>query len=156
AGHATADTYIYEGNGAFQTVPPSGGSPPSGTLSPSATSCVVNPSTGVCSVTIGWSTQGLLQDASVWVTAASTGTHQLSNEGLFGSDTAPWIGTDPLTFELFVGNQYGGQRLAAVTVRGTNPISCDECHTPDATGTYCVNKVDGTACSAGACYSGVC
>ena len=156
AGHATADTYIYQGNGAFQTAPPSGGSPPSGTLSPSATTCVVNPGTGVCSVTVGWSTAGTVQNASVWVTAASTGNHQLWNEGLFGSDTAPWIGTDPITFELFVGNQYGGQLLASVTVRGTNPISCDECHTPDATGTYCVNKVDGTACSAGACYAGTC
>ena len=122
AGHATVDTYVYQGNGAFQTAPPSGGSPPAGTIAPSSSTCALSTAGSTCSVTIHWTTSGVLQNASVWVT--SGGLTQKFAEGLFASAEAAWVGIDPATFQLYAGTTNTGQLLASTTVQGVVQVVC--------------------------------
>lgn len=83
---------------------------PSGKLTATPASCVVDAKTGLCSVTVGWTST---KAAKVEVKISGF----LFAAGLAGSSVAPWIGEAPAKFEL-----YGDDKLLdTLVVTGTKP-----------------------------------
>jgi len=71
---------------------------PTGTLTPSAQTCAGDPMTGLCSLTLSWSTADARSGVAVVIDGATFAT------GPTGSQAAPWISARPARFDLYDGD----------------------------------------------------
>lgn len=85
---------------------------PTGKITASPSTCVIDPAQGTCSVTISWSTVKAV-DVKVKISGL------LFAAGLSGTSVAPWITTQPGTFELWG----DGKLLDSVTVVGATSVT---------------------------------